>query len=102
VIMVNRFLKLSVVGFAAVLAVGLAIFALRGADSGAPSGSTCEVVDTFAHDPNAFTQGLVFEDGFLYEGTGLNGQSELRKVELETGDVLPGIHLSHRGLGPDP
>ncbi len=97
--MVNRFLKLSVVGFAAVLAVGLAIFALRGADSGAPSGWTCEVVDTFAHDPNAFTQGLVFEDGFLYEGTGLNGQSELRKVEFETGDVLQNTKLADRYFG---
>ncbi|MBI2831117.1 MAG: glutaminyl-peptide cyclotransferase [Chloroflexi bacterium] len=46
------------------------------------------VVNTFPHDPNAFTQGLVFEDGFLYEGTGLVGKSSLRKVELSTGKVL--------------
>ncbi|MGC9333221.1 MAG: glutaminyl-peptide cyclotransferase [Anaerolineae bacterium] len=47
------------------------------------------VVQTYPHDPQAFTQGLVYEDGVLYEGTGLTlGQSSLRKVELETGEVL--------------
>ncbi|UCF17906.1 MAG: glutaminyl-peptide cyclotransferase [Phycisphaerales bacterium] len=95
----NRFLKLSVVTFAALLAAGLAIFALYGRNSGASRAWTYEVVNTFAHDPNAFTQGLVFEDGFLYEGTGLNGQSELRKVELETGDVLKSIKLADKYFG---
>ncbi len=84
----NRFLKLSVVGCAALLAVGLAIYALYGDNSAGPGVWSYEIVNTFAHDPNAFTQGLVFEDGFLYEGTGLNEHSELRKVELETGEVL--------------
>jgi len=46
------------------------------------------VVRTFPHDRKAFTQGLVFRDGFLYESTGLNGQSSLRKVQLETGTVV--------------
>jgi len=46
------------------------------------------VVNTYPHDRSAFTQGLVFEDGVLYEGTGLNGRSTLRRVELETGEVL--------------
>jgi len=46
------------------------------------------VVNVYPHDRNAFTQGLVFENGFLYEGTGLFGQSSLRKVELETGTIL--------------
>lgn len=47
-----------------------------------------KVVNIFPHDPKAFTQGLVFQQGFLYEGTGLEGQSTLRKVELETGKVV--------------
>jgi len=96
---VNRFLKLSVVGFAALLAVGLAIFTLYGDSSGAPRAWTYEIVNTFAHDPNAFTQGLVFEDGILYEGTGLNEKSELRKVELETGDVLQSRKLADKYFG---
>jgi glutaminyl-peptide cyclotransferase len=49
---------------------------------------TYRVVHTYPHDPHAFTQGLVFVDGSLYESTGLNGQSSLRMVDLETGRVL--------------
>jgi glutamine cyclotransferase len=46
------------------------------------------IVNTYPHDPRAFTQGLVFADGALYEGTGLRGQSSLRKVDLQTGNIL--------------
>ena len=46
------------------------------------------VVHRYPHDPNAFTQGLVYTDGQLYESTGLNGQSSLRRDDLETGRVL--------------
>jgi glutamine cyclotransferase len=46
------------------------------------------VVHVYPHDPDAFTQGLEFADGLLYEGTGLNGQSSIRKVRLENGEVL--------------
>ena len=49
---------------------------------------TYEVINTFKHDPDAFTQGLVFQNGFLYESTGQKGRSTLRKVELESGKVL--------------
>ena len=49
---------------------------------------TYEVVNTYPHDRNAFTQGLVFHQGLLYESTGMNGASSLRRVELETGKVL--------------
>ena len=42
----------------------------------------------YPHDPRAFTQGIEYRDGVLYEGTGLNGQSSLRRVELTTGKVL--------------
>ena len=52
-----------------------------------------QVVRVFPHDPKAFTQGLVFDQGFLYEGTGLLGRSSLRKVELETGKVLKLVKL---------
>jgi glutamine cyclotransferase len=49
---------------------------------------TYEVVAAYPHDPDAFTQGLVYEDGILYEGTGLWGESTLREVDLTTGTVL--------------
>ena len=47
-----------------------------------------QVVHTYPHDPDAYTQGLLYLNGFLYEGTGLNGRSSVRKVNLETGEVL--------------
>jgi len=47
-----------------------------------------QIVRVYPHDRDAFTQGLQFVDGVLYEGTGLNGRSSIRKVELETGKVL--------------
>lgn len=49
---------------------------------------TYKIVNTYAHDPNAFTEGLAFNNGFLYESTGQYGSSSLRKVDLATGDVL--------------
>jgi glutamine cyclotransferase len=58
-----------------------------------------EIINTFPHDPNAFTQGLVYEDGCLYEGTGLNGHSSIRKVELETGKVIRIYHLDDKYFG---
>lgn len=47
-----------------------------------------EIVKVYPHDLGAFTQGLEFSDGILYEGTGQYGRSRLRKVQLETGTVL--------------
>jgi glutamine cyclotransferase len=49
---------------------------------------TYKIVNTYAHDRNAFTEGLAFASGSLYEGTGRYGNSSLRKVDLATGDVL--------------
>lgn len=47
-----------------------------------------KVVNSYPHDPQAYTQGLIFKDGYLFESTGLYGQSSLRKVKLETGEVV--------------
>lgn len=57
------------------------------------------VVDTYPHDPNAFTQGLVYLDGVFYEGTGLHGRSSLRKVAPETGEVLQQHDLDETFFG---
>lgn len=46
------------------------------------------VVRIYPHDPEAFTQGLIFRDGYLYESTGLKGKSSLRKIRLETGEII--------------
>ena len=52
-----------------------------------------KVVATFPHDTSAFTQGLVFADGELYESTGLNGESTLRRVEIATGKTLQRVDV---------
>jgi len=58
-----------------------------------------EVVRVFPHDPQAFTQGLAFARGMLYEGTGLHGQSTVRRVALESGRVLALHRLPRRFFG---
>lgn len=60
---------------------------------------TYRVINTYPHDPTAFTQGLAFEDGFLYEGTGLCGYSSLRKVELKTGNIVKICELQPEYFG---
>ena len=55
-----------------------------------------DVVKVYPHDPAAFTQGLIFRDGFLFESTGLEGRSSLRKVRLETGEVVQRIDVDAR------
>src|SRR5262245_29146356 len=58
-----------------------------------------KVVHVYPHDPSAFTQGLEFRAGYLYEGTGLEGQSRLRKVQLETGKVVQEIKVDPQYFG---
>jgi glutamine cyclotransferase len=54
---------------------------------------TYRVINAYPHDAEAFTQGLVFEGGYLYEGTGIKGASSLRKVQLETSGVIQILRL---------
>lgn len=68
-------------------------------DAGAVPVYGYRILNTYPHDRNAFTQGLISEDGILYESTGLRGRSSLRKVELETGKVLQQHPLSDQLFG---
>jgi glutaminyl-peptide cyclotransferase len=65
----------------------------------APKKYTYRVIKSYPHDPDAYTQGLFYKDGFLYEGTGQNGSSSVREVELETGKVIQSINLEHKHFG---
>ncbi len=58
------------------------------AQGGGPALYTYRIVNTYPHDARAYTQGLIYRNGFLYESTGRHGESSMRKVKLETGDVL--------------
>ena len=57
------------------------------------------VIQSYPHDPEAFTQGLVFHEGILYEGTGLLGRSSIRRVVLETGEVVQRLEMPDRFFG---
>src|SRR5215468_8475211 len=58
-----------------------------------------EVVAEYPHDPQALTQGLIYTGGFLYESTGRQGQSSVRKVDLKTGRVVQQRPVDDRFLG---
>jgi glutamine cyclotransferase len=60
---------------------------------------TYEVIKTYPHDPDAYTQGLVFHEDALFESTGLNGRSSIRKVDLQTGKVLKKVDLTPQFFG---
>jgi len=74
-------------------------FALKIIPSSAPVGYTYRIVKEYPHDDKAYTQGLFYNNGYLYEGTGLEGKSSLRKVELNTGKILNIHSLDNKYFG---
>jgi glutamine cyclotransferase len=90
----------SILTAATILVLSLTAFILlSNRPAGSPTQYTHTVVNEYPHDTNAFTQGLVIDNGVLYEGTGLNGHSTLRRVDLETGEVLQLYELSDEFFG---
>jgi glutamine cyclotransferase len=92
----SRFVGLS-------LLIGCCSF-LLGHNSGSVSAKvpleyTFAIIRVFPHDTSAYTQGLAYRDGFLYEGTGRNALSSLRKVRLETGEVIQRADLGSEFFG---
>ncbi len=64
-----------------------------------PQTYSYEIVNTYPHDPKAFTQGLEFHNGILYESTGRYGESGIRKVAYKTGEVLQTADLDQSYFG---
>jgi glutamine cyclotransferase len=64
-----------------------------------PEQYKCKVINTYKHDNGAYTQGLVYEDGIMYEGTGDWENSSLRKVKFETGEVMLNMSLDPKYFG---
>jgi glutamine cyclotransferase len=60
---------------------------------------TYEIVHTYPHDASAFTEGLLYLNGFLYESTGLEEHSSIRKVRLETGEILQKVAIPSQYFG---
>jgi glutamine cyclotransferase len=68
-------------------------------DQVTPINYTYKIIHKYPHDTSAFTEGLVYSDGYLYESTGLNGNSTLRKQDPVTGEVLQQILLDPQYFG---
>ena len=66
---------------------GIATTTIRVKPDQAPAIYSYEVVNVFPHDPKAYTQGLIYQDGFMYEGTGQYGESSIRKTDMQTGKL---------------
>lgn len=84
-------------GAAALMVIGLAVSS--GQTIAAVPEYSAVIVKTFPHDSNAFTEGLLYQDGFLYESTGRNGKSSIRKVALDTGAVVQQHDLDPKYFG---
>lgn len=84
-----------------VISVFFALFPAisRAADNPQQRFDSYRILQVYPHDPNAFTQGLVYVDGHLYESTGRGGRSSLRMVELSTGKVLQHYDLPAQYFG---
>jgi glutamine cyclotransferase len=102
---VTRMKKLRLIGIsmlATFFVLGLVMVVVlneKPVGSSTPINYTYEVIRTYPHDSDAFTEGLVFSNGFLYESTGLYGNSSLRRVDLETGQVLQTHRLPDQFFG---
>ena len=64
-----------------------------------PEALQVEIIANYSHDANAFTQGLAFHSGDLYESTGLYGNSTIRQVNLSSGEVVRSMHLNDSYFG---
>ncbi|MDT8427522.1 MAG: glutaminyl-peptide cyclotransferase [Pseudomonadales bacterium] len=85
---------------AAVLVLGSgSLFPVRAQTDSGVTIYDIEVVNTYPHNTGSFTQGLLFHDGYLYEGTGQYGRSMLARIRLEDGEVLQSKRLNRRYFG---
>ena len=64
-----------------------------------PKKKSYQVVATYPHDVSAYTQGLVYENGYFYESTGLQRKSSLRKVKIDKGDIVQSVNLEDEYFG---
>jgi glutamine cyclotransferase len=84
---------IAIIVFSAVLIVLLTNKPANSEPINGPITYSYTIVNRYPHDENAFTEGLLFDNGVLYESTGLKGSSSLRRVELETGKILQSYTL---------
>lgn len=97
----NKMYVMVIVTIAVSILIGSAVFDSLNSEpeDSTPVNYTYEVINVYPHDPNAFTQGLIIVEGVMFESTGLKGSSTLRRVDLETGNVLQNYALLDEFFG---
>jgi glutamine cyclotransferase len=93
--LISLIAAIAVIALSAVLIVSL----IDKPQNSGPISYSYSIVNTYPHDENAFTEGLLFDNGVLYESTGLYGSSSLRRVELKTGKILQSYALPSQYFG---
>lgn len=78
---------------------GIATTTIRVKPDQAPQSYNYEVIAVYPHDPQAYTQGLIYQDGYLYEGTGQYGESSIRKTEIKSGKTLSVLNIDSQLFG---
>ncbi|MEG0795864.1 MAG: glutaminyl-peptide cyclotransferase [Odoribacter sp.] len=78
---------------------GIATTIIRLKPDKAPILYNYDVIKTYPHDPKAYTQGLIYRDGFIYEGTGQYGESSIRKSDIQTGKILSILNIDNQLFG---
>jgi len=100
-VLMNKMDVMDIVTNAVSILIGSAVFDSLNSEpeDSTPVNYTYEVINVYPHDPNAFTQGLIIVEGVMFESTGLKGSSTLRRVDLETGNVLQNYALLEEFFG---
>ena len=78
---------------------GVASVAIRVKPDKAPVAYEYDVVKVYPHDPKAYTQGLIYQDGYMYEGTGQYGESSIRKIDMKDGKTLSVLNIDNQLFG---
>lgn len=78
---------------------GIATVAIRVKPNQAPTKYGYDILKTYSHDPKAYTQGLIYEDGFMYEGTGQYGESSIRKIDMKDGKIQANLSIDNNLFG---
>lgn len=78
---------------------GIASVAIRVKPDQKPVTYGYEVLKVYPHDPKAYTQGLIYQDGYMYEGTGQYGESSIRKIDIKDGKILSVLNIDNQLFG---
>ena len=78
---------------------GVASVTIQVKPAEAPKQLSYEVVKVYPHDPKAYTQGLIYQDGYMYEGTGQYGESSIRKIDMKNGNILSVLSIDSQLFG---